>query len=183
MEISQKRGVAANEIERPQMEINMKKFVATAFAALAFAGAANADVLTERNMPLDIAVEAAQAAVNACAAKKFNVTAAVLDRAGITRAVLRADRAGPHTVDSAIRKAFTAASMRTPTQKIAENVGKNPAAAQLVSIEGFLVLAGGVPVKAGEETIGAIGVGGAPSGDIDDECARAGIEAVSAKLK
>lgn len=73
--------------------------------------------------------------------------------------------------------------MRTPTQKIAENVGKNPAAAQLVSIEGLLVLAGGVPVKAGEETIGGIGVGGAPSGDIDDECARAGIEAVSAKLK
>jgi uncharacterized protein GlcG (DUF336 family) len=165
------------------MEIPMKKFAATALAVLALAGAARADILTERNMPLDIAVEAAQAAVDACAAKKFNVTAAVVDRAGVVRAVLRADRAGPHTLDSAIRKAFTAASMRTPTMKIAENVGKNPAAAQLVSIEGFLILAGGVPVKAGEETIGAIGVGGAPGGDIDDECARAGIDAVSAKLK
>ena len=161
----------------------MKKFVATALAVLAVTGAARADVLTERNMPLDIAVEAAQAAVDACAAKKFNVTAAVVDRAGVTRVVLRADRAGPHTLDSAVRKAFTAASFRTPTQKIAENVGKNPAAAQLVSIEGLLVLAGGVPVKAGEETIGAIGIGGAPSGDIDDECARAGIDAVAAKLK
>jgi uncharacterized protein GlcG (DUF336 family) len=165
------------------MEIDMKTFVATAFAALTLAGAAQADVLTERNMPLDIAVEAADAAVKACAAKKFNVTVAVVDRAGVTRAVLRADRAGPHTLDSAVRKAFTAASMRAPTQKIAENVGKNPAAAQLVSIEGLLVLAGGVPVKVGEETIGGIGVGGAPSGDIDDECARAGIDAVSAKLK
>lgn len=161
----------------------MKTFAATALAVLAVAGVARAEVLTERNMPLDIAVEAAQAAVDACAAKKFNVTAAVVDRAGILRAVLRADRAGPHTVDSAIRKAFTAASMRTPTMKIAENVAKNPAAAQLVAIDGFLVLAGGVPVKAGEETIGAIGVGGAPGGDIDDECARAAIEAVSAKLK
>ena len=161
----------------------MKKFAATALAALALAGAARADVLTERNMPLDIAVEAAQAAVDACAAKKFNVTAAVVDRAGILRAVLRADRAGPHTVDSAMRKAFTAASMRAPTMKIAENVAKNPAASQLTTIQGFLILAGGVPVKAGEETIGAIGVGGAPGGDIDDECARAGIEAVSAKLK
>jgi uncharacterized protein GlcG (DUF336 family) len=165
------------------MEIAMKTFAATALAVLAVAGVARAEVLTERNMPLDIAVEAAQAAVDACAAKKFNVTAAVVDRAGILRAVLRADRAGPHTIDSAIRKAFTAASMRTPTMKIAENVAKNPAAAQLVAIDGFLVLAGGVPVKAGEETIGAIGVGGAPGGDIDDECARAAIEAVSAKLK
>ncbi len=149
----------------------MKTFVAAAFAALTLAGAAQAEILTERNMPLDIAVEAADAAVKACAAKKFNVTVAVVDRAG------------PHTLDSAVRKAYTAASFRTPTQKIAENVGKNPAAAQLVSIDKLLVLAGGVPVKAGEETIGAIGVGGAPSGDIDDECARAGIEAVSAKLK
>jgi uncharacterized protein GlcG (DUF336 family) len=165
------------------MEIAMKTFAATALAVLAVAGVARAEVLTERNMPLDIAVEVAQAAVDACAAKKFNVTAAVVDRAGILRAVLRADHAGPHTVDSAIRKAFTAASMRTPTMKIAENVAKNPAAAQLVAIDGFLVLAGGVPVKAGEETIGAIGVGGAPGGDIDDECARAAIEAVSAKLK
>jgi len=153
------------------MEILMKTFVAAAFAALTLAGAAQAEILTERNMPLDIAVEAADAAVKACAAKKFNVTVAVVDRAG------------PHTLDSAVRKAYTAASFRTPTQKIAENVGKNPAAAQLVSIDKLLVLAGGVPVKAGEETIGAIGVGGAPSGDIDDECARAGIEAVSAKLK
>ena len=161
----------------------MKTFFATAFAALALAGAANAEILTERNMPLDIAVEAADAAVKACAAKKFNVSVAVVDRAGVTRAVLRADRAGPHTLDSAIRKAYTASSMRTPTQKIAENVAKNPTAAELVSIEGLLVLAGGVPVKAGDETIGAIGVGGAPSGDIDDECARAGIDAVSAKLK
>ena len=152
-------------------------------AAVALPVLAQAQVPQERVLPSALAVELAQATVAACAAKNFNVTATVVDRAGVTRAVLRADRAGPHTLDSAVRKAFTAASMRTPTQKIAENVGKNPAAAELVSIDRLLVLAGGVPVKAGEETIGAIGVGGAPSGDIDDECARAGIEAVSAKLK
>ena len=65
----------------------------------------------------------------------------------------------------------------------AVNVTPQDSDTYLVSIEGLLVLAGGVPVKAGEETIGGIGVGGAPSGDIDDECARAGIEAVGAKLK
>ena len=161
----------------------MKTFVATAFAALTLAGAANAEILTERNMPLDIAVEAADAAVKACAAKKFNVTVAVVDRAGITRIVLRADRAGPHTVAASRDKAFTAASARNATGAIAENVEKNPAARNMAAIEGFLLLGGGVPVKVGDEVIGAVGVGGAPGGHLDEECANAGIEKVKAKLR
>lgn len=161
----------------------MSKHLLVGAALLGFAGAAHAQVLTERNLPMNIAVEIAQATVEACAAKNFAVSAAVVDRNGIVRALIRADRAGPHTIDSARRKAFTSASMRAPTMAIAENVQKNPAAAQLVAIDGFLVLGGGVPVKVGEETIGAVGVGGAPGGHIDDECAKAGIEKAQAKLK
>ena len=161
----------------------MKTFVAAAFAALTLAGAAQAEILTERNMPLDIAVEAADAAVKACAAKKFNVSVAVVDRAGVTRAVLRADRAGPHTVAASRDKAFTAASARNVTSAIAEGAEKNPAARHLASIEGFLLLGGGVPVKVGDEVIGAVGVGGAPGGHLDEECANAGIEKVKAKLR
>ncbi|MDJ1159261.1 heme-binding protein [Chelatococcus sp. SYSU_G07232] len=157
---------------------------AAAAATLAFVGApAQAQVLQERNMPLGLAVELAQATVDACAAKNYNVAAAVVDRNGVLRALLRADRAGPHTVDSARRKAFTSASMRAPTGAIAENVEKNPAARQLVAIDGFLVLGGGVPVKIGEETIGAVGAGGAPGGHLDEECAKAGIEKIQTKLK
>ena len=161
----------------------MSKHLFIGAAFLSLTGAAHAQALTERNMPLPLAVEIAQATVDACAAKNFAVAAAVVDRNGIVRALLRADRAGPHTIDSARRKAFTSASMRAPTMAIAEGVQKNPAAAQLVAIEGLLVLAGGVPVKIGDETIGAVGVGGAPGGHIDDECAKAGIEKVQAKLK
>ncbi len=161
----------------------MSKHLLAGVALLGLAGAAQAQVLSERNLPMSLAVEIAQATVEACAAKNFAVSAAVVDRNGIVRALLRADRAGPHTVDSARRKAFTSASMRAPTMAIAENVQKTPAAAQLVAIDGFLVLAGGVPVKISEETIGAVGVGGAPGGHIDDECAKAGIEKAQAKLK
>ncbi len=153
---------------------------ATAFAALTTA--ASADLLQEKNMPLDLAVEIAKGAVEACAADKYNVTAAVVDRAGVVRALLRSDNAGVHTVEAARRKAFTSASSRTPTSKMAENVQKNPAAAQLVAIDGFLVLGGGVPVKAGDETIGAVGVGGAPGGHLDEACAVAAIEKVKDKL-
>ncbi|WP_296739250.1 heme-binding protein [Mesorhizobium sp.] len=132
---------------------------------------------------MDIALELAQSAVKACAADNYNVSAAVVDRAGVLRALLRADNAGVHTPDSARRKAYTAVSLRAPTSAIAKNIQDNPAAAQLVAVDGFLILAGGVPVKIGNETIGAIGVGGAPGGNLDEACALAAIKQVEGKLK
>lgn len=159
------------------------RFAAAAVVLALVPATAGAQVLQERNMPLAIAQEIAQATVEACAAKNFNVTATVVDRAGVTRAVLRADRAGPHTVAASRDKAFTAASARNATGAIAEGVEKNPAARNMAAIEGFLLLGGGVPVKVGDEVIGAVGVGGAPGGHLDEECANAGIEKVKAKLR
>ncbi|CAN7696108.1 MULTISPECIES: GlcG/HbpS family heme-binding protein [Ensifer] len=161
----------------------IKTLLATASALVIVSGTAQAELLTEKNIPSNLAVEIATNAVQACAADKYNVTAAVVDRAGVLRALVRADNAGPHTVEAARAKAFTSASSRTPTSKMAENVAKNPAAAELVNIEGFLVLAGGVPIKAGDVTIGAIGVGGAPGGNLDEACAAAAIEKAAGQLK
>lgn len=161
----------------------IKTLLATACALVVVSGIAKAELLTEKNIPSSLAVEIAVNAVQACAADKYNVTAAVVDRAGVLRALVRADNAGPHTVGAARAKAFTSASSRTPTSKMAENVAKNPAAAELVNIEDFLVLAGGVPIKAGDVTIGAIGVGGAPGGNLDEACAAAAIEKTAGQLK
>jgi uncharacterized protein GlcG (DUF336 family) len=161
----------------------MTKLIPTVAALMLTGSAAQAQVLQERNIPASIATELATATVAACAAKNFNVTATVVDRAGVIRAVVRADRAGPHTIDASRAKAFTSASARGLTSAMAEGAAKNEAARNLVHIPGFLLLGGGVPVKAGDEVIGAVGVGGAPSGAIDEECALAGIKAVEAKLK
>jgi uncharacterized protein GlcG (DUF336 family) len=162
----------------------MSKILVALLAAFSLTPAvAGAQVLQERNISLDVAQELAQATVEACAAKNFNVTATVVDRAGLVRAVLRADRAGPHTVEASRAKAYTAASARNNTTAIMENADKNPAARNLAAIEGFLLLGGGVPVKAGDEVIGAVGVGGAPGGHLDEECANAGLAKVQAKLK
>jgi uncharacterized protein GlcG (DUF336 family) len=158
------------------------RYLVAGLAAL-LSGGASAQVLQERDMPMDIALELAQAAVKACAADSYNVSAAVVDRSGVLRALLRADNAGVHTPDSARRKAYTAVSLRTPTSAVAKTIQDNPGAAQLAAIDGFLVLAGGVPVKIGNETIGAIGVGGAPGGNLDEACALAAIKAVEGKLK
>lgn len=154
----------------------------TAPAAPPAAPAEPAALLTERTISALLAAEAAAAAVEACAARGFRVTAAVVDRSGILRALIRADGAGPHTIASARAKAYTAASMRTGTTAILETVRTNPAASRLPDIEGFLILGGGLPIRAGDEVVGAIGVGGAPGGHLDDQCAEAGIARIRERL-
>jgi uncharacterized protein GlcG (DUF336 family) len=162
--------------------------VLTQAAAIAFtlvtAATANAQaVRTERNMSLELANQIASATVASCTAGGYAVTATVVDRAGTVRAVQRADNAGPHTLGASQQKAFTSASAKNNTLAMMEGAQKNPAAANLVYIPGFLLVGGGVPIKVGNEVIGAVGVGGAPGGHLDEQCAVAGIDKVKELLK
>ncbi|WP_204251167.1 GlcG/HbpS family heme-binding protein [Elioraea rosea] len=147
-----------------------------AATALLMGGGAQAQLIQERTVSLAAAQALALAAVEACAARNFNVAATVVDRAGVVRAMLRADRAGPHTLGASRKKAYTSASARNATSAMAQAAETNPGARNLVHIPGFLLLGGGVPIRAGDEVVGAIGVGGAPSGQIDEECANAALE-------
>ena len=140
-------------------------------------------VRTEKNMSLDLANQIAAATVAACTTNGYAVTAAVVDRAGTVRALQRADNVGPHTVAEAQQKAFPSASAKNTTLAMMEGAQKTPAAANLVYIPGFLLVGGGVPVKVGNEVIGAVGVGGAPGGQLDEQCAMAGIDKVKELLK
>ncbi|KGH29327.1 GlcG/HbpS family heme-binding protein [Comamonas thiooxydans] len=140
-------------------------------------------VRSEKNISLALANEIAAASVAACAANGYAVSATVVDRAGVVRAVQRSDNAGPHTLGASERKAWTSASAKAPTLAMMENAQKNPGAANLVHIPGFLLLGGGVPVKVGNEVIGAVGVGGTPGGNLDDQCANAALEKVKAQLQ
>jgi len=151
--------------------------------ALAAGGVTAQAVRSERTISLELATQVAAGTVAACAAQGHAVAATVVDRAGVVKAVQRADNAGPHTLGSAERKAWTAASTKTPTLAMMEGAQKNPAAANLVHLPGFLLLGGGVPIKVGNETIGAVGVGGAPSGQIDEQCALAALDKVKELLK
>ncbi len=140
-------------------------------------------VRTERNISLALANEIAAATVAACSANGYAVAATVVDRAGGVRAVQRADNAGPHTLAASQQKAFTSASAKNNTLAMQEGSQKNPAAANLVYIPGFLLLGGGVPIKVGNDVIGAVGVGGAPGGNLDEQCAMAALEKVKDQLK
>ncbi|MEO7401947.1 MAG: heme-binding protein [Polaromonas sp.] len=151
--------------------------------SLAAAAASAQGVRTEKNISLELANQIAAASVAACAANGYTVAATVVDRAGVVKAVQRADNAGPHTLGSSQQKAFTSASAKSNTQAMMEGAQKNPGAANLTDIPGFLLLGGGVPLKAGNEVIGAVGVAGAPGGHLDEQCALAALEKVKEQLK
>lgn len=157
---------------------------ASALCLSLIAAAASAQgVRTEKNMSLELANQIAAATVAACSVNGYAVAATVVDRAGSVRAVQRADNAGPHTLGASLQKAFTSASAKNTTLAMMDGAQKNPAAANLIHIPGFLLLGGGVPVKAGNEVIGAVGVGGAPGGHLDEQCAMVALDKVKDQLK
>ena len=157
----------------------MAKYTKLAAASLMLAccaAGAQQAVRTVHDMSLELANQLAGTVVAACLAEGYNVSATVVDRAGTVRAVQRADDAGANTLSSSERKAWTATSLKTPTQALMERSMKSPEGGYLVHLPGVLLLGGGVPVKVGNEVIGAIGVGGAPGGQLDERCANAAIE-------
>ena len=136
-------------------------------------------VLTEQQISLALASEAAMATIAHCQAQGYRITVTVVDRGGNVKIVLRDDGAGLHTVNASREKAFTALTFRIPTSEFIQRSENSP---ELRTVEGVIALAGGLPIRSGDEVIGAIGVGGAPGGDRDEACAQAGIDAIADRL-
>jgi len=138
----------------------------------------------EATLPLALAIKAAAAAVEKCTKDGYKVSAAVVDRAGVLKALMRADGAGSHTTDSSAKKAYTAASLKRTTSELGELVVKNPHLQALRDMnEKTLILGGGLPIEIGGEVVGGIGVGGAPGTHLDDACAQAGLDSIGAAPK
>lgn len=155
-----------------------KLLISAALLAGLAATAAQAAPLSQKNISLEQANGLAGAAVKACMDKSYQVTVTVVDRAGVITAVQRTDSAGPHTVKASAMKAYTALSTKNPSGKVMESAQSNAGAQNMRDIPGLLLLAGGVPIKSGNEVIGAIGIGGAPGGHLDEECALRALEKV-----
>lgn len=155
----------------------MKKvMMVAALVAGSVSLAAQAETLTQKNLSLTQANALATSAIQSCAAKNYQVAVTVVDRAGVVKAVQRMDNAGPHTVKASEMKAFTALSAKNASGKVMEAAQSNAGAQNMRDIPGYLLLAGGLPVKEGDEVIGAIGIGGAPGGHVDEACAQAAID-------
>src|SRR5215510_9482924 len=142
-----------------------------------------AQVLMERNISLQVAVTMANAAMAACKADGFDVTAAVVDRAGDLKVLLRADTANPHNADLARRKAYTSRTFKVPSMEVAKRTnGPTELSGQRFLVD-IIPLGGGLPINVGNDTIGAIGISGSPNQEGDEKCASAALASVASSLR
>ena len=157
-------------------------------ASSAHAADSVASMYTFRSMSIETANKAAWSALQECRKRGFSVAVAVVDRGGNLQTLLRDRFAGPHTPETAIRKAWTANSFRQSTAELAGLLEEKRIPAQVANNPGALLVGGGLLIRAAGETVGAIGISGAPPGkserdSIDGACAQAGVEAIQEILE
>ena len=149
---------------------------------LACGTSANAQALAHKDISLAMATTIAMTAIETCKGQGYNVSVNVVGREGQVILGLRNELAGPATMENSMKKAYTARTFRIPSGKFAENVKGNPTAGALF-LTNIVPAQGALPITVGDDVIGAVGVSGAPGGDKDEVCAKAGIDKVSADLK
>lgn len=164
----------------------MPRICRFAFSGLALAAIsaapASAALIMHRDLSLSVAKTIAEAAVAACAAKTYAVSAVVVDRDGETIVEMRGDDAAPHTMENARRKAYTAMTFRQPTAEYAKKLqDPNSVAHQQVTLPNVMAIPGGQPIKIDNQVVGGVGASGSPG--VDDDCVNAGLEKVQDQLK
>jgi uncharacterized protein GlcG (DUF336 family) len=156
-----------------------------AFAIVALTvlpGHAQEPLVTYKMLSPEIALDSARAALAECRKRGYQVAVAVVDRFGVTQVMLRDRFAGAHTPATAAGKAWTAASFRNDTSALMAVSQPGMPQAGLRNLPGAVILGGGMIIEAGGSMVGALGVSGAPGGDADDACAKAGIDAIRDRL-
>ncbi len=156
---------------------------ACAAIAPSLAPAADDATFAVRQLTPATALRAAQAALAKCRANGYQVTVAVVDRAGLAQVLLRDRFAGPHTIQIASDKAWSAASFKINTSELERVTRPGEPLAGLRHVPRVTALGGGVPIEAGGSLLGAIGVSGAPGGEADESCALAGARAIADDLE
>ena len=146
------------------------------------AAPAGAAIIMHKDLSLDTARAIAEGAIAACNAKGYGTSAVVVDRDGDTIVAMRADKASPHTMENARRKAYTAMTFRQPTAEYAKKLlDPTSVAHQQVTLPNVIAIPGGQPIKIGDDVLGGIGVSGSPG--VDDDCVSAGLDKVKDELK
>jgi uncharacterized protein GlcG (DUF336 family) len=150
--------------------------------ALALAAPASAQLLSRKDLSAEIAVTIAQTAIATCKTNGYAVSATILGRNGEPVVQIRGDNTGPHTMENSFKKAFTARTFRIASGEMEERLKKNPQmGAQYLT--GFTTSRGALPIKVGDDVIGAAGASGAPGGEKDEACVQAGLDKVKDQLK
>jgi len=161
----------------------MKAYHLTAAALLAtLAAPANAELLARKDLSMETALAIATTAIETCKGQGYRVSATVVGRNGEIIVQLRGDNTGPHTIENSFRKAFTARTFRQSSGEFAQRVKDNPTFGA-VHLTNVIASQGALPIKVGDEVIGAAGASGAPGGEKDEACVKAGLDKVADQLK
>ena len=160
----------------------LKRFIAIAVVAVGSSSLNAQGVITEKNLSLATAQTIANGAMGKCQQLGYKISVTVVDRAGLAIVMLHGDGASLHTSESSDRKAYTALTFRAPSADLERRVHNNESAAKgQKAYTRVLAMAGGLPIKVGDDVIGAVGVSGTPGKD--EVCAQAGIDKVTDLLK
>lgn len=143
---------------------------------------ANAQLLQRKDLSAAMAITLAETAITTCKANGHSISVTVVGRNGESIVQVRGDHTGPHTTENSFRKAYTSRTFRIPSGTLEERVKKDPTLG-LVHLNNVVAGRGALPIKAGEDTIGAAGASGAPGGDKDEACIQAGLDKIADQLK
>ncbi|HLI98210.1 MAG TPA: heme-binding protein [Bradyrhizobium sp.] len=164
------------------LRVKLALLAAIALFAAAPAMAQAPQLLVEKNVSMGMSLAILHGTLEQCAKDGYKVSITIVDKAGNVAAQLRGDGTPPHTMEFSRLKAYTARTRGMTSLQVMKAL-EDPANAPLRQIPGVVGVGGGVPIKAGNEVIGAVGVSGAPGGDKDEACANAGIAKVADALK
>jgi uncharacterized protein GlcG (DUF336 family) len=154
----------------------------TIASTCACAAPAGAELLAHKDLTASIAITIAQTAIETCKANGYAVSATVVGRNGEIIVQVRGDNTPPHTMENSFRKAYTARTLRSPSGALVDRLKADPTLG-FIHLSNIIAFQGALPIKLGDETIGAAGASGAPGGEKDEACVKAGIDKVADQLK
>jgi uncharacterized protein GlcG (DUF336 family) len=154
---------------------------ALAAALSCVAMSASAQTLSRKDLSAEAAITIASTAIADCKAKGWNVSVAVVGRNGEILAHVRGNNTGPHTMDNSYRKAYTSRTFRIPSGEMVKRLKENPQLS-LVTLPNVVAGQGALPIKIGEDVVGAAGASGAPGGEKDEACIQAGLDKIKDQL-
>jgi len=150
--------------------------------ACAVSAPASAQMLTHKDLSAAMALTLAQTAMATCTANGYRVSVTVVGRNGETLVQVRGDGTGPHTMENSMRKAYTARTFRIPSGDMVKRLKDNPQLG-LIHLSNVIANQGALPIKVGDDVVGAAGASGAPGGEKDEACIKAGIDKIADQLK
>jgi uncharacterized protein GlcG (DUF336 family) len=143
---------------------------------------ASAQLLNHKDLSMATALTIATTAIETCKGQGYRVSATVVGRNGEVIVQLRGDETGPHTMENSFKKAYTARTFRISSGEFVQRVKDNPTTGA-VFLSGIVAAQGALPIKIGDEVIGAAAVSGAPGGEKDEACVKTGLDKVADQLK